>query len=149
MGINFAGTGIFFVCLFVFNSLLWDQCSGSKRRFLLKGIVTKKSLFLLGICPRTWEQHKERNRFQPDLTTTPVISTVFCHVVKRKEKLSVFGDRKRLSKSWPKSVLAQSTLLQTAFEKVLYLVFDLDVFYFSEQNKANGRKTILPFVFSP
>lgn len=68
----------------------------------------------------------------------------------KKEAKYIWGQKNETSKSCQKSPLVQSTLLQPAFKKAPYLVFDLVfLFFFPGQNKASEGKTILPFVFSP
>lgn len=54
----------------------------------------------------------------------------------KKDTKSILGQRKETFRSW------QSPFLQPTLKKVPFLVFDFDDFYFSEQNKANERKTV-------
>lgn len=65
----------------------------------------------------------------------------------KKEAKYILAQQRRLN-SWRRSALAQSTLLQPAFEEVPSLVFDLGVLIFLSKIKPMGEGRFY-FVFSP
>lgn len=122
--------------------LLWSQSPGSGGRHCWRSQSQRNhshSLELVSWPENSIERAADHNQILP---SPP------CHVM-RKRNWVYFEQRKESFKSWQRSPLVQSTLLHLLSKKVLYLVFEFEVLFFSEQNKASGRKTLYPSSFLP